>query len=92
MARRAQLLAAALRGLGGEGGGGGGGEGRYVAVHLRRRGYAGFCAGAGLRHYGGRRFGVQVSSAMCMPAAEAVAREAAVMAARARTDVVFVAS
>lgn len=45
----------------------------YLAAHLRRDGYEHYCAGPGLRHYGGRRFGVRVTEQMCFPSVEFVA-------------------
>ena len=49
-----------------------GGE-RYVAAHLRRDGYEGYCAGSGLGYYGGRRYGFAVAPEMCFPSVAAVA-------------------
>lgn len=45
----------------------------YVAAHLRRDGYQGYCSGAGLGHYGGRRYGVSVSAEMCYPSVQQAA-------------------
>lgn len=60
----------------------GGAGAPYVAVHLRRDGYEHYCAGRGLAHYGGRRFGVAVTRPMCFPSVGEVA--AAVRAAQER--------
>ena len=43
------------------------GDEPYLAVHLRRDGYEHYCAGSGLRMYGGIRFGVTVTEEMCYP-------------------------
>ena len=59
-----------------------GGE-RYVAAHLRRDGYEGYCAGSGLGYYGGRRYGFAVAPEMCFSSVAAVA--AALDGARAAT-------
>ena len=70
---RAAAAAAAARLFGGD---------PYVALHLRRDGYEHYCAGSGLRHYGGMRYGVRVRREMCYPSVVDVA--AAVRAAQAR--------
>ena len=49
------------------------GHQRYLALHLRRDGYELYCAGTGLRHYGGRRFNVDVTRRMCFPSVADVA-------------------
>ena len=36
------------------------GDEPFLAVHLRRDGYQHYCAGSGLQHYGGQRYGVAV--------------------------------
>jgi len=58
------------------------GDEPYVAVHLRRDGYEHYCAGSGLRHYGGKRYGVAVTRQMCFPSVGEVA--AAIQRAQAR--------
>ena len=73
---RAAAAAAVLRLFGGE---------PYLALHLRRDGYEHYCAGSGLRHYGGMRYGVRVRREMCFPSVDEVA--AAVRAAQARHGV-----
>ena len=49
------------------------GEERYLAGHLRRDDYEGYCFGEGLAHFGWRRFGVQVTTEMCFPSLPTVA-------------------
>ena len=58
------------------------GDEPFVAAHLRRDGYEHYCAGSGLRHYGGRRYGVGVTRQMCFPSVGEVA--AAIQRAQAR--------
>ena len=58
------------------------GRSPYLGAHLRRDGYEHYCAGSGLEFFGGRRYGVQVSTEMCFPSVAAAA--AAINAAAAR--------
>jgi hypothetical protein len=66
-------------------------NGRFVAVHLRRRGYKHFCD-SGLDFYQRMRFGVKVTQEMCWPSPETVALEALSAANAVGTDLVFVAT
>jgi hypothetical protein len=76
---------ALIRAAAGEGG-------RYLAIHLRRSGYAYFCTVGGLDYYGGKRFGVTVTAEMWMPKSGAVAVASRVAADQVGTDLVFVAT